>query len=351
MAWTLAREPQELAARLTMAGLRGRGAGAGRAAASRRRRRRDRRARDASRRPTSCSVCKVEHAARRPCRSSAARQCARRPEGAARHGRREAAGRHGDQDSEAARRRVVRHAVLGAGARPRRRRRAASLELPPMRPWARTCAPTCSLDDAILELNVTPNRGDCMSRARHRARSRGADRRSRSSRSDARASAARRRRRHFPGAAARRARAARASRPRDPRHRQPGAQSPLLDAGAPASRGPAPDQPGGRRHELRDARARPADARLRPARSSTGGIACACARAGETLTLLDGTRDRRSTSRCAGHRRRTTEPWAWPASWAATHSGIGDDTTTCCSRSRSSRRTAIAGRGAPLWPA
>ena len=42
--------------------------------------------------------------------------------------------------------------------------------------------------------------------------------------------------------------------------------------------GPAPDQPDRGRHELRDARARPAAARLRPAPSSYGGIDVRCAR-------------------------------------------------------------------------
>ena len=32
-----------------------------------------------------------------------------------------------------------------------------------MRRWARICASICDLDDAILEVNVTPNRGDAMS--------------------------------------------------------------------------------------------------------------------------------------------------------------------------------------------
>ena len=56
-----------------------------------------------------------------------------------------------------------------------------------------TCATALALDDALITLKLTPNRADCLSRARHRARSRGdhrraariaADRRTRRSTSD-----------------------------------------------------------------------------------------------------------------------------------------------------------------------
>ena len=77
--------------------------------------------------------------------------------------RREAAGRQGDRRRRAARRAVERHAVLGEGARARRRRRR------PVDPRRRRAegrersAEYLRLDDAVLEINVTPNRGDCFS--------------------------------------------------------------------------------------------------------------------------------------------------------------------------------------------
>ena len=76
------------------------------------------------------SVCQVEH--RHGDRADRLRraQCACGHEGAARHRRREAAGRHGDQEGQAARRRVVRHAVLGARTRRCPRNASGLLELP-----------------------------------------------------------------------------------------------------------------------------------------------------------------------------------------------------------------------------
>ena len=37
------------------------------------------------------------------------------------------------------------------------------VELPADAPVGTTCVPICELDDEVLELNVTPNRGDAMS--------------------------------------------------------------------------------------------------------------------------------------------------------------------------------------------
>jgi phenylalanyl-tRNA synthetase beta chain len=95
------------------------------------------------------------------CRSSAARRTRARPEGAAGHGRREAARRHGHQGREAARRRVRRHAVLGEGTG-HRRRCSGLLELPADAPVARRWR-LPRLPDTSLELKLTPNRADCFS--------------------------------------------------------------------------------------------------------------------------------------------------------------------------------------------
>jgi hypothetical protein len=48
-----------------------------------------------------------------------------------------------------------------------------------------------------------------------------------------------------------------------------------VDEGAPGARRPAQHLGAGRRHQLCDARARPAAARLRPRRSSKGRSTCA----------------------------------------------------------------------------
>ena len=49
------------------------------------------------------------------------------------------------------------------------------LELPADAPVGQSLRDYLQLDDAVLELNVTPNRGDAMSMHRHCARSGGAD--------------------------------------------------------------------------------------------------------------------------------------------------------------------------------
>ena len=69
--------------------------------------------------------------------------------------------------------------------------------------------------------------------------------------------------------------------------------------------GDAPDQQRRRRQQLRDARARPAEPRLRPRRRSAGdGFRIRTARAGETLTTLDGVERTLDRRRSADLRRR-----------------------------------------------
>ena len=212
-------------------------------------------------------------------------ECARRAADRARDGRRDAAGRRRDQGREAARRRVGRHALLGArtGALPRVTR--ASSNCRPMRRWAQDLRDFLDLDDTILELNVTPNRGDAMSVHRAGARSRGAHRAPADrARGDCGAAGtgraipgARRRRRGLPAV------------PR-PLHRRPRQHAPVadLDAGAAAPLRRARDQPGRRRHQLRAARARAADARLRSRAPRRRASTCAMRNEGEPLQLLDG---------------------------------------------------------------
>ena len=65
------------------------------------------------------------------------------------------------------------------------------------------------------------------------------------------------------------------------------APTPGLDERAPGARGPALDLGAGRRHQLRDARARPAAARLRPRQAAGRASTCASAAAGEKVKLLN----------------------------------------------------------------
>ena len=101
---------------------------------------------------------------RRASRSSAARPNVRAGITAAfAPRRREAARRHRDPAGEAARHRLGGHALLRARARARRGRRR---HLDPRgrgRCRARRWSSTLALDDAILDIDLTPNRGDCFS--------------------------------------------------------------------------------------------------------------------------------------------------------------------------------------------
>ena len=110
--------------------------------------------------------------------------------------------------------------------------------------------------------------------------------------------------------------------------------TPAVAARAPAARRPALDQPGGRRDQLRDARARPADARLRPRAAARRPARRARARAGERVQLLDGQRDRRSTRDVLVIADDASARSGSPASWAGSARPISAQTRpTCCSRS------------------
>ncbi|MEI2790455.1 MAG: hypothetical protein V9E93_16445 [Steroidobacteraceae bacterium] len=76
------------------------------------------------------SVCQVNTGAGDRADRLRRAQCACGHEGAARHRRREAAGRHGDQAGQAARRRVVRHVVFGTRTRACPKTSSGLLELP-----------------------------------------------------------------------------------------------------------------------------------------------------------------------------------------------------------------------------
>ena len=197
------------------------------------------------------------------------------------------------------------------------------------------------LDDTILEVNLTPNRGDCMSvlgvaREVAALTGRAADRAGTGAPVPAASTET------FPveltpGAGCARF-ASRVIRACDPQ-----AKSPALDAGAPASRRAAPDQRRGRRHQLRDARTRPADACLRPARARRRHRRAPRAR-----------RARRSSCSTAAR-----SPWTSPVLVIADrdkalglagvmggdHSGIGDDTTDVLLEVAYFQPDAIAGRG------
>ena len=112
-------------------------------------------------------VCKVRAASIEWAELAADRlrrgQCARRPEDRPGHRRREASGRQGHHRRETARRGILRHVVLrrrsSAWPTPRR----ASSSCRPTRRSVQDLRAYLQLDDEILELNVTPNRGDAMS--------------------------------------------------------------------------------------------------------------------------------------------------------------------------------------------
>ena len=74
----------------------------------------------------------------------------------------------------------------------------------------------------------------------------------------------------------------------------PAAPTPGLDGAPPDPGRHAADLAGRRRHQLRDARARPADPRLRRRQARRAPIRVRRATAGERLTTLDGVRPRRS---------------------------------------------------------
>ena len=119
-----------------------------------------------------------------------------------------------------------------------------------------------------------------------------------------------------------------------------------LDGRAPASRRRAPDQPARRRHPIRDARTRPADARVRRDLLH-GPIGVRRARAGETLKLLDG-RDVDAGPRVPrGHRRRSQPIGAGRHDGRLRHARHRCDAQRF-PRGRAFRAAAIIGRGRKL---
>ena len=165
--------------------------------------------------------------------------------------------------------------------------------------------------DTVLELEVTPNRGDCSRCSASRARSRRVTGRALRHAARARsASAARRRPSERPRPRSRRrdllpARTARASCAAC----ASGRRRCRLRLRLPPRRH-APHQQRRRRHQLRDARARPAAARVRPRRASpTAQIVVRRARRGEPLVTLDGV-ERHARGGRPGHRRRARAPVA-----------------------------------------
>ena len=199
-------------------------------------------------------VCQVSIGAGEPVQIvCGAPERARRPEGAAGDGRRDAAGRHGDQGRETARRRIA----SACCARPRNWR---SIPMPPAcwncRPTRRSAQPLAGylgLPDASFELKLTPNRADCFSvrgvafdvaAALGTQVNATADPGSRGHHAgcDRRAAAGRRRLPALSAAASSKASTRRAHA--------------AVDERAPQARRPAPDQPAGGHHQLRDARTR-----------------------------------------------------------------------------------------------
>ena len=271
--WT----PAELGARLTHGRLRGRSA----RAAPRRRSpawwwRRSSSAERASAGRQAARLPGVDAAAASRCRSSAARANARAGLKAplAHGGRASCPGELDDQGGEAARRGIA--AACCARRKELGWRRAPNgiLELPADAPVGKPLREYLDLDDAVLELNVTPNRGDAMS-VLGIAREVAALTRHAAARAPRSTPVPGARRRRVPGATSRRRRPARASPAASIRGIDNRARDAAVDAGAPAPRRPAPHQPGRRRHQLRDARARPAHARLRSRASSRAASACA----------------------------------------------------------------------------
>ena len=90
-------------------------------------------------------------------------ECARRPQDRAGHRRREAAGRQGHHRRQAARRRIRSACCASAKELGLADASEGIVELPADAPVGQDLRAYMQLDDEILELNVTPNRGDAMS--------------------------------------------------------------------------------------------------------------------------------------------------------------------------------------------
>ena len=242
------------------------------------------------------TVCKVDVGAGKPARDRL-RRAERRGghEGAGRARRRGATGRWRSSRRRAARRREPGDAVLGAGARPRRTITPGLLALPADAPVGRDVREVLGLDDQVLTLKLTPNRADCLSVlgvAREVAALTGA----RLTPPRDHGGSRRRSTRRFPVKISDAGGLRPLRRARDPQRQRRGAD-PGLDAAAPRARRTALDLGAGGRHQLRDARAGPAAARLRPRQARRAASTCASAAAGE---------QREAAERADGRRRRRT---------------------------------------------
>ena len=314
--WPREWDAHELARRLTFVGLRGRGDHAGGAGLQRRRRGAHRQSVEPHPQADKLQVCRVTR--RRPTVRPARRGAADRLRGG------QCAGRTGQRAGDVGR------GAAGRASRSRRpdcavstrraccarraswawrRRPRASSSCHPMRRSARICATTWI---STMWFSRSMSRPTAAMRCRcwaWRARWR----RSRARREGAgrpagcRAAApadrlgARRRSAHRAVRRCSRGRARRACSRRAARGGQRAGQS-AVAARAPAAHGPALDQPGGRCHQLRDARARAADACLRSCAAARGTLCARRARAGRAPAAARWARDRARRGR-AGHRR------------------------------------------------
>ena len=163
----------EIAERLTMLGLRGGGRGGPRARPRALRRRLRGRGVQASRTPTGCALHRRHRQGHRAGR-------VRRAQRAHRHEGRVRAARHAHPAAPATcsrrahPRRGFATACCARSARwACRDEHAGIIELPEDAPMGAPVAQVMGFGDPVIDVAITPNRGDCARRARHRARSRG----------------------------------------------------------------------------------------------------------------------------------------------------------------------------------
>ena len=231
---------------------------------------------------------------------------------------------------------VESHGMLcsAQGARPDRRRRRPAGARRPMRRSARDVRDVLALDDPLLTLKLTPNRADCLSIlgiAREVAAVTGAA-------LECAAIGARRRRRspttlpvaldapdacpRYCGRLVRGVNARRAT--------------PAWMVHAPRAQRHPLDQRDRRHHQLRDARARPAAARVRRRASSTAASSCASRARARSSTLLNGA-DAAARARLPRHRRRGEGRGARRHHGRRADRGRATRRATSSSKARSSR--------------
>ena len=219
------------------------------------------------------------------------------------------------------------------------------MELPADAPVGESLATYLGLPDASIELKLTPNRPDCLSVHGLARDVGGAVRLGVPCAGD----------RTAAGAIEQHARAIRLDAGADcPRYLgrviegiDRGREDAALARRALASFGPASDQRGRRRDQLRHDRARPAAARVRQRQSLPATSSCAARAHGETLKLLDGS-EHRAHRKIPRHRRRAEGASRSAASWAATIRASPKRRATCSSRARTSHRRSIMGRSREL---